>query len=228
MEKKTNSPDTAHPETLSPVHEKIESYLQGLLGKHDEPVLLEMEELAIKHDFPIIGRLVGSFLKILTQSIDAKRIFEFGSGFGYSAYWLSMGMNRGELMLTDGSKSNIETAKKFLTRLDRKCEFKFHFAWSQDVFNETQGDFGIVYNDADKGDYPEIWQLARQRIASGGFYIADNTLWYGRVATGNVDNDIEPGWTEAIVEHNSLIFNDLDFDAFINPIRDGVLVARRK
>ena len=226
-EKLKDSPE-AEPETLRPVHEKIEAYMTALIEKYDEPVLLEMENLARKYDFPIIGRVVGNFLNVLTKSIGAERIFEFGSGFGYSAYWLSMGMNRGELILTDGSKANIEAAKDYLSRLGRKCEFQFHFAWSQDVFKETAGDFDIVYNDVDKGDYPEVWELARDRIRPGGYYIADNTLWYGRVATGKVDNDIEPGWTEAIVEHNSLIFNDADFDAFINPTRDGVLVARRK
>jgi predicted O-methyltransferase YrrM len=70
--------------------------------------------------------------------------------------------------------------------------------------------------------------LAREKIRPGGYYIADNVLWYGRVTAEKVEHDIEPGWTETIKEHNSVIFADADFDAFINPTRDGVLVARRK
>ncbi len=220
--------DQSEAGTLTPVHAAIEEYMEALIKKYDEEVLLEMEELARKHNFPVVGRVVGNFLNILTKSISAERIFEFGSGFGFSAYWFSMGMNGGELTLTDGSKINIETAKKSLSRLNRKCDFKYHAAWAQDVFNETSGAFDIIYNDVDKGDYPEVWELARERVRPGGYYIADNTLWYGRVTAEKVENDIEPGWTEAIKEHNSLIFNDADFDAFINPTRDGVLVARRK
>ncbi|MGZ8153520.1 MAG: O-methyltransferase, partial [Methylovulum sp.] len=79
----------------------------------------------------------------------------------------------------------------------------------------------------DKGDYPEIWLMAKDRIRPGGLYIADNVLWRGRVAVEQY-SDVFPGWTEAIMEHNRLIFSDPDFDAFINPTRDGVIVARRK
>ncbi|HXG52729.1 MAG TPA: O-methyltransferase [candidate division Zixibacteria bacterium] len=215
-------------ETLQPVHEKIEAYMDGLLKKYDEEVLLEMEGLAKKHGFPIVGRVVGNFLHVLAKSIGARTIFEFGSGFGYSAYWFSLGMDGGELILTDGSKSNISVARQYLSRLPRSCRFQFHAAWAQDVFKETSGDFDIVYNDADKGDYVEIWELARERIRPGGYYIADNVLWYGRVVAESVEHDIEPGWTETIKEHNSLIFDDAGFDAFINPTRDGVVVARRK
>jgi len=172
--------------------------------------------------------VAGNFFQVLAKSIGARRIFEFGSGFGFSAYWFSLGMDGGELILADGSKANISMARRYLSRVQRKCDFKFHFAWAQDVFKDTGGDFDIVYNDVDKGDYLEVWELARERIRPGGYYIADNVLWYGRVAAAKVEHDIEPGWTETIKEHNSLIFADPDFDSFINPIRDGVLVARRK
>jgi predicted O-methyltransferase YrrM len=215
-------------EILRPVHEQIEAYMETLLGAGEDPVLLEMESLAKKHDFPVVGRLVGNFFKFLARSIGARRVFEFGSGFGFSAYWFSLGMDGGELILTDGSKTNISLARKYLSRVERKCAFQFHFAWSQDVFRESEGDFDLVYNDVDKGDYVEVWELARERIRPGGYYIADNVLWYGRVAAEKVEHDIEPGWTEAIKEHNALIFADPNFDAFINPTRDGVLVARRK
>jgi len=203
-------------------------YMNSLLKKYDEEVLLEMENLAKKYNFPIIGRVVGNFLHVMAISIGAERIFEFGSGFGFSAYWFSMGMKGGELTLTDGNKTNIGIARKYLSRLSRRCDFKYYAAWAQDVFKETSGEFDIIYNDVDKGDYPEVWALARERIRPGGCYIADNALWYGRVTAEKVENDIEPGWTEAIKEHNALIFHDADFDAFINPARDGVLVARRK
>jgi caffeoyl-CoA O-methyltransferase len=215
-------------ETLRPVHEKIENYMEGLIRTAGDPVLLEMESLAKKRDFPAVGRVVGNFFRFLAQSIDAQRIFEFGSGFGFSAYWFSHGMNGGELILTDGSKTNISLAQKFLSRLERKCDFQFHFAWAQDVFRDAAGDFDIVYNDVDKGDYLEVWDLAREKIRPGGYYIADNVLWYGRVTAEKVAHDVEPGWTETIKEHNALIFADPDFDAFINPTRDGVLVARRR
>ncbi|BBL73313.1 hypothetical protein MishRS11D_04110 [Methylomagnum ishizawai] len=69
--------------------------------------------------------------------------------------------------------------------------------------------------------------MARERVRPGGFYIADNVLWHGRVARECLP-DAVPGWTEAIREHNRLIFTDSGFDAFVNPTRDGMVVARRK
>jgi predicted O-methyltransferase YrrM len=96
------------------------------------------------------------------------------------------------------------------------------------VFRATEGEFDIIYNDVDKGDYPEVWRLARRRVRPGGLYIADNTLWYGRVVQQKVVDDVEPGWTEAIQQHNRLIAEDPEYDWFLNPIRDGVIVARRK
>ena len=85
----------------------------------------------------------------------------------------------------------------------------------------------ICYNDVDKGDYPDVWRMAKNRIRPDGLYLADNVLWQGRVAVESY-TDIVPGWTEAIREHNALIFSDPEFDAYINPTRDGVLVARKK
>jgi predicted O-methyltransferase YrrM len=103
----------------------------------------------------------------------------------------------------------------------------FRAGMAQEVFAQTEGLFDICYNDVDKGDYPAIWLMAKDRIRPGGLYIADNVLWRGRVAVDKY-TDIFPGWTEAIIEHNELIFNDPEFDAFINPTRDGVIVARKK
>ena len=87
------------------------------------------------------------------------------------------------------------------------------------------GQFDVIYNDVDKIDYPEVWNLAKSRVRKGGLYIADNTLWSGRVAREKVNDDPYPGWTEAIREHNELISKCPDFRFFLNPARDGLIVA---
>ena len=88
----------------------------------------------------------------------------------------------------------------------------------------TPGEFDIVYNDIDKQDYPEAWQLARERVRPGGLYICDNVLWSGRVA----EADNESASTQAIRRHNELVYADPTFDTCLIPTRDGVLVARRQ
>jgi caffeoyl-CoA O-methyltransferase len=223
-----NPPTTPNPTLIEPVHPAIEAYLKRLAAGTDTPVLLEMEDLASQRAFPIVGRLVGLSLKTLALGIGARRVFEFGSGYGYSAYWFAEAVGpEGQVVCSDGDPDNAGRAEHFLKAAGLWERVDFRVGLAQDVFGQTEGEFDICYNDVDKGDYPEIWRLARERIRPGGLYIADNVLWHGRVAMDN-PVDVFIGWTEAILEHNRLIFEDPEFDAFINPTRDGVVVARRK
>lgn len=222
------SPTIENPVALVPVNPAIENYMRGLLNHTDHPVLTEMEALAQMHNFPIIGRLVGAFIETLAKTVNARRVFEFGSGYGYSAYWFAKAVGpKGQVFCSDGNPDYKELAQHFLGSAGLWDKVTFNTGMAQDIFAQTEGLFDICYNDVDKGDYPEIWNMAKGRIRPGGLYIADNVLWHGRVAVDNYV-DIVPGWTEAILEHNHLIFTDPEFDAFINPTRDGVVVARRK
>jgi predicted O-methyltransferase YrrM len=221
-------PAQEYPVALVPVDPAIESYMRNLLAVTDHPVLTEMEALAQQYRFPIIGRLVGVFVETLAKTINARRVFEFGSGFGYSAYWFAKAVGpQGIVYCSDADSDYKEKAKNYLSAADLWQRIDFRTGMAQAVFAEIDGLFDICYNDVDKGDYPHIWLMAKDRIRPGGLYIADNVLWHGRVAVDEYV-DIVPGWTEAILEHNQLIFNDPEFDAFINPTRDGVIVARKK
>jgi caffeoyl-CoA O-methyltransferase len=208
------------------VNPDIENYVSGLLQRHDEPVLLEMEAMARERNFPIVGRLVGASLEVLAACVGAQRVFEAGSGYGYSAYWFTRAA--AEVVCTDGDAGNRDLAEGFLTRVGRWDRVHYHVDRAQDVLARSGGQFDVIYNDVDKGDYPEMWHLARARLRPGGLYICDNVLWGGRVLQDPVVNDVVPGWTEAIREHNRLISNDIEFDFFLNPTRDGVMVARRR
>ena len=222
------SQTTSNPGVLIPVNPVIEDYMRGLLGRTDHPVLIEMELLAQKNNFPIVGRLVGVFLETMAKMINAQRVFEFGSGYGYSAYWFAKAVgSTGQVICSEADFLNKEKAEKFLGAAGLWDRIDFRAGMAQAIFTQTDGLFDICYNDVDKGDYPEIWLTAKDRIRPGGLYIADNVLWRGRVAL-EYHADVFPGWTEAVREHNQLVFNDPDFDAFVNPTRDGVIVARRK
>ncbi|HEY8448035.1 MAG TPA: O-methyltransferase [Thermomicrobiales bacterium] len=207
-----------------PVDPRIETYMRQLSSRHDEPVLLEMERLAEERDFPIVGRLVGELLEVLTLTVGAKTVFEMGSGFGYSAYWFSRAVGPdGRVICTDGDPENRKQAEAFLSRVGRWDRIDYHVGWAQEVLKATPGTFDIIYCDINKVDYPEAFQLARERIRSGGLYICDNVLWSGRVTQDDADET-----TEAIRRHNQLVANDPDFESCIIPTRDGVLVARKR
>ena len=207
------------------VDKDVEDYMRRLNGVDDEPVLLEMEALAEEKSFPIIGRLCGRTLEVLARSINAKRIFELGSGFGFSAYWFSRATGPdGEIHLTDMEPENEKLALDFLGRAGLAEPIDYHVSDALVAFNATEGDFDIVYCDIDKHGYPDAWRAGRERVRVGGYYICDNMLWSGRVAAPAEDQD---EWTKAIHETNTLIATDPSFRSTIIPTRDGVVAALR-
>jgi caffeoyl-CoA O-methyltransferase len=210
------------------VHPAITKYLEHLARHDDEPVLLEMEELAREKGFPIVGRLCGQYLEVLARSIGAKRIFELGSGYGYSAYWFSRATGPdAEIHLTDGDPHNEELAMDFLSRAGLDAPISYHVGDALSALRETEGDFDIVYCDIDKHGYPEAWDFGRTKVRVGGYYICDNTLWSGHVTDADSGEDGRPEWTKAIKQTNEAIAGDPNWRAIINPTRDGVITALR-
>lgn len=205
------------------VHPDMDRYLLELAASDDEDVLLEMEALAREKDFPIIGRLCGRFLEIMARSIGAGRIFEMGSGFGYSAYWFARATgDDGEIHLTDTDPANETQAMEFLARAGLARPVSYHVASALDAFEETKGEFDIVYCDIDKDGYPDAWRAAADRVRPGGLFMCDNMLWSGRVAEAERD-----ATTKAIDTTNRAIVSDPRYRSFIYPVRDGVVCALR-
>ena len=210
------------------VDPRIEDYMGSLLTRHDEPVLLEMEAEGRARGFPIIGRLVGATVELLARSIGARRVFELGSGFGYSAYWFSRAVGPdGEVHTTDGDPDNEPKGLDYLRRAGLDGPIRWHVGDAVTRLNETDGGFDVIYDDIDKEGYPEAWRAARERIRVGGLYICDNVLWSGAVADPEGDHGRTRETTEAILEHNRLIAEDERFLSSIVPTRDGVMVALR-
>jgi predicted O-methyltransferase YrrM len=210
-------------EILNPA---IGRYLEGLAASDDEPVLLEMEALAKANGFPIIGRLCGRVLETLGLAVGAKRIFELGSGFGYSGYWWSRATGPdGEIHLSDGDPANEAKAMDFLKRAGLADPVTFHVGDAVTQLASVGGEFDVIYCDIDKHGYPDAWRASRDRVRPGGLFLCDNMLWSGRVTGESDEDDVRSGWTEAIVEMTRAVEDDPDWRSFIVPIRDGVLVA---
>jgi predicted O-methyltransferase YrrM len=208
--------------------ERIERYIHGLLRGHDEAVLLEMEAEAQRRNFPMVGRMVGVTLEILARSIQAQRVFELGSGFGYSGYWFSRAVGpHGELYLTDGDPANAELAADFLARAGLDGPVQFHVGDALEALLGVEGDFDIVFCDIDKHGYPKAWEAARERIRVGGLFICDNTLGFGAGTVVQKLDGRAGEWIAAIRAMNDAVVADERYLANILPIRDGVMVALR-
>ena len=202
--------------------------MRSLLTRYDEPVLLEMEAEGAHRNFPIIGRLVGVAVELLARSVGAERVFELGSGFGFSAYWFARAVGPGgEVHATDGDPANEPKALDYLSRAGLVDRIRWHVGDAVETLGAVEGEFDVVYNDIDKQGYPDAWRAARERIRVGGLYLCDNVLWSGAVADPAGDHGRDVKTTNAILEHNRMIADDERFASSILPTRDGVFVALR-
>jgi len=210
------------------VHPDIERYMNELARHDDEPVLLEMEQLAREKRFPIVGRLCGRYLEMIARSIAARRIFELGSGYGYSGYWFSRATGPdAEIHLTDGDAKNETLAIDFLTRAGLAKPIHYHVGDALESLAKTEGDFDIIYCDIDKPGYPDAWRAAKEKVRVGGYYMCDNMLWSGRVIGAMDAPERQEGATKAIMETNEMIAGDPNWRSIINPTRDGIVTALR-
>ena len=202
---------------------KIDEYIEGLFVEKD-PVLREMQKLGEARDFPIVGPQVGRVLYLLTKLAGAKRIFEMGSGFGYSAYWFARALPAdGKVFQTEGSRENSKQAQDFFRRGGLLKKSEFFIGDALELIDQVKGMFDVVFIDMDKENYPAAYKKAKKRIRKGGLLLADNVLWFGRV----LEEAKDPA-TKGIKEFTRLLFSDPDFFATILPIRDGVAVGCRR
>jgi caffeoyl-CoA O-methyltransferase len=202
------------------VHTHIEQYLEGLEATRDD-VLLAMERQAAEQDFPHVGPLVGRLLCLLARSIGARRILELGSGFGYSGYWFARALpTDGELILTETSPEQSAQAEAYFRRGEVRCQVQFLVGNGFEVLDRLPGSFDIIFNDVHKPQYPLAFHKAVPRVRTGGFFISDNMLWGGRVAT-----DLGHPTTQGVVELTRLLLAAPNLYTSLIPIRDGVSVS---
>lgn len=184
--------------------------------------LRHIEKRAITEGFPIIGPLVGRLLAILARSVQAKKVLELGSGFGYSALWFSKGMESGGVIVcTDGDARNRDCAFEYFSQAQLSQRIDFRIGDALTISRELSGPFDIVFNDIDKHEYPVVIEEAHRLLRPGGLLISDNTLWSGKV----IDPDENDRYTHGIKQYNKTLFADKRFFSTIIPLRDGVSVS---
>jgi len=204
------------------VDPRIESYLERVTPARPA-IVEEMERLAERRHFPIVGPLVGRLLYVLTRSLGARHVLECGSGFGYSAWWFARAIPQGgRVVLTEASAENCDLARDFLGRDNLLEKVTIHTANALDVIERVNGEFDIVFCDIDKRDYPRIYPFLRTKLRPGGLFICDNMLWFGKVAGPDEDDD-----TRGVRRLTQLLYDDTGFVTTILPLRDGVALSYR-
>src|SRR4029450_11337125 len=139
--------------------DSVETYLTELARtEHEEPVLVEMEARAAEHGFPIVGRATGRFLELAARAAGARRVMEFGSGYGYSAYWFARAVGPdGEVVCTDSNPDNAKLAEDYLRQAGLWNQVRYHVGDALAALEAETGEFDVVYCDVDKDGYPDCW-----------------------------------------------------------------------
>jgi len=201
----------------------LDRYIRDLLPPRHS-VVAEMEAEARTRDIPIVGPVVASLLAMLAESIGSRRVFELGSAIGYSTAFFARAVGpEGRVFYTDGSAKNAEEARGYLSRLGLLDRVEVLTGDAVTHLAATPGLFDVVFIDIDKDGYPAALEAAAPRVRPGGYLLADNVLWSGRV----VEDATRDPATEGIREFNRRLFARPDFSSVIVPLRDGVAIARK-
>ncbi|MCS6912806.1 MAG: O-methyltransferase [Myxococcales bacterium] len=206
------------PGDIQIVDSRIERYLEELLPS-TEPVLLEMEAMARAEGFPIVGPLVGRLLRQLALTVSARDIFEMGSGFGYSTYFLAQAVgDGGRVVHTERSPERSLQARQLLERAGLASRVIFEVGDALQILISYPSPFDLIFIDVDKEAYPEALELARARVRPGGYIVTDNVLWHGRVLDQNSDDPA----TRGVQAYLRAALTAPDLLTSVLPLRDGV------
>jgi predicted O-methyltransferase YrrM len=207
-------------------YQATQDYLATLVPPR-ETEMQDMEAFATKHDFPIIGPACGYYCYQLARMINAKSIFELGSGYGYSTAWFAKALKEnggGVVHHTVWDEELSKSAHSHLLKMGSDDLVQYHVSEAVEALRKTDGSFDIIFNDIDKQAYPASLPVIKQKLRSGGLLIIDNMLWSGRI----FDNkDVSPA-TEGVREFTKQITSDSDWIVSLAPMRDGMIVAYKK
>ena len=171
------------------------------------------------------GHLQGQVLSMLSHMIKPKQILEIGTYTGYSAICLCDGLQQGGFLHTIDNNEELENmVRSYFKEAKLEDKIHFHIGNALDIIPTIDAFFDLVFIDADKENYSNYYDLVFDKVRKGGFIIADNVLWSGKVLDDPKKMDPE---TSSISEYNSKIFNDKRVQKVMFPIRDGLMIARK-
>lgn len=167
------------------------------------------------------GHLQGRVLSMISHMVKPQRILEIGTYTGYSALCLAEGLIRGGRLITIDINEELEQKVKghFASWNDR---IDYRIGNALDIIPTLNETFDLVFIDADKSNYSNYFDLVFDKVRPGGFILADNVLWSGKVLDKNPDAD-----TRAIIAFNKKIQDDRRVENVLLPIRDGIMMIRK-
>lgn len=219
-------------------------FVQTFAPKPD-PVQKEMTTVAAERgdrfpgegSFPTVGQPVGGWLYQQATQSEINRVFEFGSGFGYSAYWLARALTvDGELVLTERDQDELDLAREFMERGEFQATIQFEHGDAQSIFEQTTGDFDLVLLDHKNDEYPSAFDTVSERLSDGGLLVADNVMTAAIIETETLLAGLQDGQlsdeanahTRGVYQYLQAVRSDQRFATRLVPIGGGLAVSRLK
>jgi caffeoyl-CoA O-methyltransferase len=169
------------------------------------------------------GHLQGRILAMISKMIRPKNILEIGTYTGYSAICLTEGLASGGKLITLDVNEELESKVRGYFReagLEKVIDYRIGNALK--LIPTLSMSFDLVFIDADKENYSNYFDLVIDKVASGGYLLADNVLWSGKVLDSKPDKD-----TRAILAFNKKVQEDNRVENILLPLRDGILMMRK-
>lgn len=205
--------------------EAINVYIENLSSKEDEVLARLTRETHLKVQMPqmLSGNIQGKFLEMISRMVQPEKILEIGTFTGYSAICLAKGLsNNGLLHTIDINEELQPIIEKHISMAGLQNKIVLHTGDATQIIPTLNETFDLVFIDADKQNYSAYFDLVITKVRTGGFIIADNVLWSGKVTEEKHDKD-----TAALHAYNQKVLADNRVENFILPLRDGLNIARK-
>lgn len=172
------------------------------------------------------GHLQGRVLSMISHMIKPKNVLEIGTYTGYSALCFAEGLAKGGRIDTIDHNEELEPiVSRYVKEAGMEGVIHHHIGEALDIISKLDYTYDIVFIDADKENYLNYYNIIFDKVPVGGYIIADNVLWSGKVLNRKeVEKDTD---TKALVEYNKKIAADKRVENVLFPIRDGLMIARK-
>lgn len=205
---------------------EVDAYLESV---HPDvpPILLELEQHGLREEIPIVSRDTGRLLSVLVHCMQANRILEIGTAYGYSTLWMAMALPpAGKIWTIDPDGERTDIAAEYFERAGKASQVEILNNPALDILPIfPQRNLDIIFIDALKTEYEEYLEQALPLLKLSGLVVVDNLLWGGRAAAkpGKADDEN----LKAIRKFNKVFLNHPDLDATIVPVGDGTGIGAR-
>jgi len=213
------------PKTMEFLPNVINDYSKGYTEK--EPQLLaelNRETWAnVMTPRMLSGHMQGRILSMISKMISPENIIEIGTYTGYSALCLAEGLKEnGKLHTLDINEEYTSIAKRYFNNSNYNNIIQQHIGNAIDIIPDLDTNFQLAFIDADKENYSSYFDLIIDKMDIGGYIIADNVLWSGKVTKKQKDEE-----TEALHQYNKKVLADKRVETLLIPVRDGLMMSRK-